>query len=197
MKRAERQEMEQVRIRAVSGLPVRQVARAFGVSRVALYSWMRTYEAGGFEALRARKAPGQSPKLTVTQMTKLRTMILGSDPRQLGFELALWTREMVALLIARELGVTMSLSAVGRMLRKLGMSPQRPLWRAYQADPDVLERWKTTEYPSIRAEAAKEDAVIFFADEAESARTTTRAGPGEPSARPRWCLRPGLDTRST
>ena len=166
MKRAERQGMEQVRIRPVeqvlSGLPVRQVARAFGVSRVALYSWMRTYEAGGFEALRARKAPGQSPKLTVTQMTKLRTMILGSDPRQLRFEFALWTREMVAVLIAREFGVTMSLSAVGRMLRKLGMSPQRPLWRAYQADPDAVERWKTTEYPAIRAESSKEDAVIFF-----------------------------------
>lgn len=89
-------------------------------------------------------------------------MILGSDPRQLRFEFALWTREMVAVLIAREFGVTMSLSAVGRMLRKLGMSPQRPLWRAYQADPDAVERWKTTEYPAIRAESSKEDAVIFF-----------------------------------
>lgn len=39
---------------------------------------------------------------------------------------------MVAELIDREFGVVMSVSAVGRMLRKAGLSPQRPLWRAYR-----------------------------------------------------------------
>lgn len=170
MTRSERQGMEQLRIRAVrqirDGVSVSEVARALGVSRVAVYSWVRAYDDGGFEALRSRKARGSKPKLAIEQMRRLRTLVVGADPRQLRFEFALWTREMVAELIEREFGVTMSPSAVGRMLRRVGMSPQRPLWRAYQADPEAVERWKTTEYPAIRAEAARLGAVIFFGDEA-------------------------------
>jgi transposase len=48
----------------------------------------------------------------------------------------------------------MSVGAVGRLLRRLGLSPQRPLYRAYQQDPVAVERWKSEEYPLIQDEAA-------------------------------------------
>jgi hypothetical protein len=51
-------------------------------------------------------------------------------------------------------------------LRKLGMSPQRPLHRAYQQNPEAVGRWKNEEYPAIRAQAEAEGATIWFADEA-------------------------------
>ena len=62
----------------------------------------------------------------------------------------------------------MSLSAVsvGRLLRTLGLSPQRPLWRAWQADPEAVQRWSDEEFPAIRAQAKAEGATIYFADEA-------------------------------
>ena len=66
------------------------------------------------------------------------------------FEFALWTREMVREVIRREFGVALSVVSVGRLLRKLGMSPQRPLHRAYQQDPGAVERWKREEYPASR-----------------------------------------------
>src|SRR5687767_5991200 len=77
-----------------------------------------------------------------------------------------WTREMVRELIRREFGVALSVVSVGRLLRKLGLSPQRPLWRAYQQDPRAVARWKTEQFPAIRAEAAERGATIYFADEA-------------------------------
>jgi hypothetical protein len=55
---------------------------------------------------------------------------------------------------------------VGRLLRKLGMSPQRPLHRAYQQNPEAVGRWKNEEYPAIRAQAEAEGATVWFADEA-------------------------------
>jgi transposase len=55
---------------------------------------------------------------------------------------------------------------VGRLLRKLGLSSQRPLYRAYQQDPEAVERWKSETYPRIRAQAAAEGATVYFADEA-------------------------------
>ena len=69
------------------------------------------------------------------------------------FEFALWTREMIREVIRREFKVALSVVSVGRLLRKLGMSPQRPLHRAYQQDPQAVDRWKKETYPAIQAAA--------------------------------------------
>jgi transposase len=92
--------------------------------------------------------------------------VVGNDPRQLQFAFALWTRAMVRELVGREFGVRLSEVSVGRLLRKLGLSPQRPLYRAYQQNPQAVARWKAETYPAIRAEAARVGATIYFADEA-------------------------------
>jgi transposase len=33
-----------------------------------------------------------------------------------------------------------------RLLHQLGLSPQRPLWRAWQQDPEAVRRWVEVEY---------------------------------------------------
>jgi transposase len=83
----------------------------------------------------ARPVPGRPPKLTGQQMRTLYTLIVGADPRQYEFEFALWTREMVRALIRREFTESLSAVSVGRLLRTLGLSPQRPLWRALAGRP--------------------------------------------------------------
>lgn len=70
---------------------------------------------------------GKPPKLNGAQLRRLYTLIVGADPRQLRFEFALWTRERVRELIRREFGVRLPAVSVGRLLRSLGLSPQRPL----------------------------------------------------------------------
>jgi len=95
--------------------------------------------------------------------------------RQLEFDFGLWTRKIIRELIRREFGVKLSEVQVGRLLNKIGLSPQRPLYRAYQQDPERVAEWKKSAYPKIRKLAAKEGASIFFADEA-SIRTDHHAG---------------------
>ena len=63
---------------------------------------------------------------------------------------------MVRELIRREFRISLSAVSVGRLLRTLGLSPQRPLWRAWQADPDAVARWKNEEFPAIRKQAKTE-----------------------------------------
>src|ERR687890_235488 len=58
----------------------------------------------------------------------------------------------------------------GEQMRRLytliaGADP-RPLWRAWQADPDAVARWKEQEFPAIRKQAKTEGATIYFGDEA-------------------------------
>ena len=60
-------------------------------------------------------------KLSDSQLSQLCRLIVGNDPRQLSFGLALWTRGMVQELIVRQFGVRLSLVSVGRALAGLGM----------------------------------------------------------------------------
>lgn len=162
--------LEAMRIRAVrqigDGAHPEDVADALGLNRSTVYGWVAKYREGGEVALAAKPVPGRPPKLTGKQLRKLYRLIVGNDPRQLRFEFALWTRDMVREVIREQFGVALSEVSVGRLLRKLGLSPQRPAWQAYQQDPDAVARWKTEEFPAIRREAAKVGATIWFADEA-------------------------------
>jgi transposase len=162
--------LEALRIRAVDqvgeGAHPEDVAAALGLHRKTVYGWLAKYREGGKGALRAQPVPGRPPKLGGAQLSRLYALIAGRDPRQMQFGFALWTREMVREVIRREFGVALSVVSVGRLLRKPGMSPQRPLHRAYQQNPEAAGRWKNEEYPAIRAQAEAEGATIWFADEA-------------------------------
>jgi transposase len=83
----------------------------------------------------------------------------------LSFPFALWTLAMVRELIWRKFDVRLSEVSVGRLLRTLGFTPQRPLYKVWQQDPVLVERWQQEEYPKIKARAKKEKALIFFGDE--------------------------------
>jgi transposase len=162
--------LEQLRIRAVrqieQGAHPDEVAAGLGMTRAAVYGWLAKYREGGLEALKARPVPGRPPKLSGSQLQRLYTLVAGNDPRQLRFAFALWTRAMVRELIGREFGVRLSEPSVGRLLRRLGLSPQRPLYRAYQQSPEAVRCWKAETYPQLRTEAAQVGATIYFADEA-------------------------------
>src|SRR5918995_6857033 len=162
--------LEQLRLRAVrqieQGTHPEDVAAGLGMTRAAVYGWLAKYREGGLEALKARPVPGRPPSLSGAQLQRLYTLVVGNDPRQLQFTFALWTRAMIRELIRREFGVRLLEVSVGRLLRKLGLSPQRPLYRAYQQNPEAVARWKAETYPQIRAEAAATGGTVYFADEA-------------------------------
>src|SRR3954466_15697702 len=87
-------------------------------------------------------------------------------PRDHGFAVALWTREIVRQLIKARFGVELTVASVGRTLHDLGFSAQRPLYRAEQADPAAVAAWKQVEYPTIAAAAKAAGGTVFFVDEA-------------------------------
>ena len=141
------------------------VAEGLGINRRTIYRWLSAYHYGGEEALKAKPIPGKPPKLDGKQMRKLARIIRTKNPMQLKFEYALWTLAMVRVLIRQEFGVRLSEVSVGRLLKRLGFSPQRPLYRAWQQNPALVEQWREKEYPEIEARAKREKALIFFADE--------------------------------
>ncbi len=146
-----------------------------GVSRSALFGWLALYRAGGWDALKAGKRGGRKPKPNAKQVEWLYETITKHDPRQLNFPFALWTLKLVGELIERRFGVKLSRWSIARLLKQLGLSPHRPLFRAWQQDAERVRRWKEEEYPALKRKAKAHGAVIAFLDES-AVRSDHHAG---------------------
>jgi len=142
------------------------VMASLGLCRTTIYPWLREFEDKGWEALAESIAKGPEPKLTEKERAKVKTWILGRDPRQYGFDFGLWSRRIVQQLIQDKLGVTMCLTAVGKLLASLEITPQKPLRRAYERDPLAVQEWIDQRYPKLKRRAKRLGAKIFFLDEA-------------------------------
>src|ERR1700730_7928770 len=104
------------------------VIASYGFCRTTIYKWLRAAKGRGrgLAALRSRKGTGRPPKLTKSQQRQVFRWINGKDPRQYGFDFGLWTRLVVAELVADRFGVELSLASVGKLLATLGLTPQKP-----------------------------------------------------------------------
>jgi transposase len=163
-------ELTELRKRGISavqdGQPVMVVAQVLGVQRSTLFGWLARYRRGGWDALDARKRGGRPPKLNAKMLQWIYDTVTMKDPRQMKFPFALWTAIMIGELIWRQYSIRLSKASVCRLLNQLGLSPQKPLWRAFQQDHERVEKWVKEEFPKIRALARKHAADIFFGDEA-------------------------------
>jgi transposase len=162
--------LEELRIRAVervqAGESPEVVVRALGLSRGVIYKWLALYRTGGWGALKARVIKGRPMTVSPEQMKWIYRTVTGGSPLQHRFEFALWTREMIRILLKERFGLQLSLSSVGRLLTQLGLSCQRPLFRAIEQDAERVKLWLQEEFPRIRALAKREGAEIWFEDEA-------------------------------
>jgi transposase len=163
--------LEAIRLMAVErvreGERAADVIEAYGFNRTTIYKWLKVAfrPGGGTKALRSTKATGRPRSLSPAQERRVFRWINGRDPRQYGLDFGLWTRKVVAELIEKKFGVRLGVSAVGELLAKLGLTPQKPLQRAYQRDPQAIERWQRETYPAIARKAKRQGAEVFFWDE--------------------------------
>jgi transposase len=163
--------LETIRLMAIErvreGESPSEVIAAYGFCRTTIYKWIKAaiHSGRGVQALRSTKGTGRPRTLTPTQERQVFRWVNGRDPRQYGLDFGLWTRAVVAELIQKKFGVSLGLTAVGQLLAKLGLTPQKPLQRAYQRDPDAIAQWQREIYPSIAKRAKAQGAEIFFWDE--------------------------------
>lgn len=143
-------------------------AQTYGVSLRAVNTWVAIHKVAGLRALKPKRRGrrrGQGGRLRVGQGPRIRSLIVGAMPNQLKLPFYLWTRAAVASLIAREYGITVSLVSVGRYLRAWGLSPQKPVRRAYERNDAAITRWLKQEYPAIARQARRDKAAIYWGDE--------------------------------
>lgn len=162
--------LEEMRIRAVkqvqSGVSPEDITRALGLSSPTIYNWLASYRTGGWQALKAKPISGRPRKLDGKKLKWIYDTIVQKNPLQLRFEFALWTREMIQKIIRDKFGIRMGLSSVSRLLKQLGLSCQRPIFKAWQQNEQQVNNWLKKAFPKLKKRAKIEKADIYFADEA-------------------------------
>ena len=150
-------QLEARRLHALSllqqGLAPVEVARRLGVDRRSVRRWKATARTGGRDAVRARPVPGRPPKLDASDRRRLEQLLL-RGAHAAGFATDLWTCPRVATVIRREFGVRYHVDHLGRLLRRLGWSPQKPERRARERDEVAIRRWRRVELPRIKKKPA-------------------------------------------
>ncbi len=145
-----------------------EIARLLGMHRSTIGVWIRAWKKEGSKILKPRRrgvSMGTGRSLNPEQERFIRRGIVDKNPDQLKLPFALWTREAVADFIFNEFGFRMPVRTVGDYLKRWGMTPQKPVKRAYQRSEPAVKRWLSEEYPAIKAKAKKDGAEIQWADE--------------------------------
>ena len=163
---------DEIRRRAIAalnrGVKQADVARVMSLPERTIRRWVaRMKREGGttIEPKRRGRRAGEAAALNARQMKRIESIVLGKMPDQLRLPFYLWTREAVGALIEREYGIVLSAASIGNYLKRWGMTPQKPVRRAYERDDAAIRRWLETDYPAIAADAKRRRALIFWADE--------------------------------
>lgn len=155
-------------VRAVrGGMTQTAAARTYGASLRAVNNWVRLDRRGGLRALTLKRRGRQvgGGLLNEKRAARIRALIVGRMPDQLKLPFYLWTRAAVAALIRRAYDLELSLVTVGRYLKAWGMSPQKPVRRAYERKDATITRWLRQEYPALAQQAKRERAILYWGDE--------------------------------
>lgn len=145
-----------------------KIAELTGLSWGGVNAALKLYRAEGSAALkpgrRGRKS-GSCRTLSAEQEKRVRQLICDKRPEQLKMVFALWTRGAVKQLVEQEFGFKLSIRGIGDYLKRWGFTPQKPVKRAYEQQPEAVKKWLDEEYPQIEKAAREASAEIHWGDE--------------------------------
>lgn len=131
------------------GLSLHEVARRVGCNASSVMRWRDQRESHGEHGLSPKPAPGRPAKLRAAQKKRLVSLLLKGAMAN-GYRTELWTTARIAEVIERAFRVSYHRDHIGRLMRTLRWSYQKPDRRALQRDEQAIEQWKRKEWPRIK-----------------------------------------------
>lgn len=145
--------LEERRLKAVgllrSGASQAEVARQLAVSPVAVHKWNRALEKGGRRALRAIPRTGRPTNVPREELAQL-PQILARGAMCYGYSTDLWTIRRIVDVTEAEWGVRYEKSAMWRLLKRHGLSWQRPSRQAREKNLVAVKNWKQRTWPRLK-----------------------------------------------
>jgi len=154
----------------LGGMPVVDVAEAYGVDRTTVFRWNKKYQRNGDEGLRRKTGSGRPRKLQDLDETQLRAIVL--LPASLyGYETDLWTIGRLRQVIQSECRIRVSRNTIWRRLRDAGLTYQKPEREYFEINEEARQKWLRYEVPKIRRRVKKHRAILYFQDESHISLT--------------------------
>lgn len=164
-----RETLENYRFQAIKlrkkGWKVKDIAEAFGLNNESVSHWFTKAERHGESSLKRTKAKGNPSKLSQEEKNKIIEW-LKEDARDFGFPTPLWNCKQIQKIIKKELNKSISIPSVWEMLKKLKLTPQKPRKQAKEKDEKLADKWLKEEWPKIKAIVRRQQAMLYFQDEA-------------------------------
>jgi len=123
-----------------------RIAVAVGRSRQFVDEWVGRYRRGGLDALRPRKQPGATPKLTPQEQDQLKAMLEAGPPPEEG--LAAYNGPILREKVQHLFGKRYSQGGFYALLHRLGYNDLMPRPAHPDADPAAQEEFKKRRCPS-------------------------------------------------
>ncbi|MFH1637795.1 MAG: IS630 family transposase [Candidatus Woesearchaeota archaeon] len=163
-----REVLEHLRMQSIDlwkkGKNVNEICDITGIKKSAIYNCINTYKKSGILALKRRKAPGASPKLSVKEKNKLLVMIEKTADNY-GFDNPLWDCKKIRQLIYEQFKKRIHISNIWRLLKRAGISAKKPQREAKEKDQEEVEEWIKKVWPKILKHSRRWQAIIYFQDE--------------------------------
>ena len=126
-----------------------QIAREIGVTPAAVCQWHKTFKENGDESLKAKPHPGPGRSISDSEIEELKLLLL-KNPLELGFTRIGWTTALVAELIEHKFGISYHPDHVGKLLRSIGFSVQKPKIQGKKRDDSKIATWLNETFPELK-----------------------------------------------
>lgn len=146
----------------------KEIATIVGVHYTVVCKWIRSWRKGGETAITLKKRGRGSVEqrmLTQSQETALKKLLTEKNPQQLKLPFALWNRKAIQSAIYQMWRIEIAIRTIGDYMKRWGFTPQKPIKKAYERNPEAVKNWLDITYPEIKKLAKTEGAEIYWGDE--------------------------------
>lgn len=131
------------------GRSLNEVGNLLGCAPSSVMRWRNARDSGGEDALKVKIASGRPPRLTDRQKKTLLKILL-KGPVAAGYRTDLWTTARIAEVIERKFGVRYHRDHIGKLMRQMGWSHQKPDRRASQRDEGKIADRVANDWPGVK-----------------------------------------------
>jgi transposase len=109
----------------VQGTTPTMIARSGLGSKSQVYRVVRRFVAGGLAGLADKREDNGTRKITPAYESEL-LLLVDQTPQEFGYRRPTWTQELLILVLTERTGITIGVSAMSRLLSRLGIGLKRP-----------------------------------------------------------------------
>ena len=161
-------DVRMIAVKAVkeNGVSPETVSEVLDISRSSVYVWLKAFAVEGYAGVETKKAPGAKPVVSEPMEAWLKRTVLESTPEAFGYDTPLWTCALLAEVLGQHWSVQVSAATINAHLHRLGLSVQKPSYRALEQDAAAVDHGVNETFPKLQRFAQAIGADIGFQDEA-------------------------------